>query len=180
MSSSLITHHFKINKIQNMYNKWLGVFLYYTRALDSIMLPALDQIGSKGAQPIKLVMRNIQRLVDYANTYSNAYVRFHAIDMQLMVDSDAVYLVLPKVRSMIAGYFRLANMPTRKFKYKDNGAILIECHTLRDVVTSAAEAETKGEFQNAKPYLPIRHILIAMSFPQLHTPIATDNTTTTG
>ena len=118
--------------------------------------------------------------MDYANTYKDAYVRFYASDMHLMVDSDAAYLVLPKARSRIAGYFRLANTPTSPFQYKDNGAILIECHTLRDVVTSAAEAETKGVFQNAKLSLPIRHILIAMRHPQLPTPIATDNTTTTG
>ena len=85
--------------------------------------------------------------MDYANTYQNAYVRFYASDMQLMIDLDAAYLVLPKVRSRIAGYFRLANTPTSIYKYKDNGAILIECHTLRDVVTSAAEAETKGVFK---------------------------------
>ena len=97
-----------------------------------------------------------------------------------MVYSDAAYLVLPKARSRIAGYFRLANTPSSKYKYKDNGAILIECHTLRDVVTSAAEAETKGVFQNAKLSLPIHHLLIAMKHPQLPTPIATDNTTTTG
>ena len=158
----------------------VGVFLYYARALDSTMLPALNQIGSQQAQPTQLVMKKIQRLMDYANTYQHAYVRFYASDMQLMIDSDAAYLVLPKARSRIAGYFRLANIPTSPFKYKDNGAILIECHTLRDVVTSAAEAETKGVFQNAKLSLPIRHILIAMGHPQLPTPIATDNTTTTG
>ena len=96
-----------------------------------------------------------------------------------MIDSDAAYLVLPKARSRIAGYFRLGNKPSNKYKYKDNGAILIECHTLRHVVSSAAEAETKGVFQNAKLSLPIHHMLIAMGHPQDSTPIATDNTTTT-
>ena len=158
----------------------VGVFLYYARALDSTMLPALNQIGAQQAQPTQIIMLKIQRLMDYANTYQHAYVRFYASDMQLLVDSDAAYLVLPKARSRIAGYFRLANTPSSPYQYKDNGAILIECHTLRDVVTSAAEAETKGVFQNAKLALPIRHILTAMGHPQLPTPIATDNTTTTG
>ena len=58
----------------------------------------------------------------YANTYQRAYVRFYASDMQVMVDSDAVYLVLPKSRSRIAGYFRLANTPTSPYKYKMNKA----------------------------------------------------------
>ena len=71
---------------------------------------------------------------------------------QLLVDSDAAYLVLLKARSRIAGYFRLANTPTSPYKYRDNGAILIECHTLRDVVTSAAEAETTFFFKKCKNY----------------------------
>ena len=83
--------------------------------------------------------------MDYSNTYPNAQVRFDASDMQLMIDSDAVYLVLPKVRSTIPGYVRLSNIPKIQYKYKDNGVILIEWRILRDVVTSAAVAETKGE-----------------------------------
>ena len=88
--------------------------------------------------------------MNYANTYQNTYVRLYASDMQFLVNSYAAYLVLSKARSRIAGYFRLANTPTSSFKYKDNGTILIEWHTLIDLVTSAAEAETKGAFQNTK------------------------------
>ena len=73
--------------------------------------------------------------MDYANTYPNAYIRFYASDIQLMIDSDVAYLVLPKARRRIAGYFRLDNLPTSQYKYKDNGAILIECNPLRDLVT---------------------------------------------
>ena len=71
-------------------------------------------------------------------------------DMQLMINLDTAYLVLQKERTRITGYFRLDNVPASQYKYKDNGAILIECHTLRDIVISAAEAETKGVFQNIK------------------------------
>ena len=59
--------------------------------------------------------------MDYSNTYDNAYVSFFASDIQLMIDLDATYLVLPKARSRIAGYFRLTNTPTSKYKHKDNG-----------------------------------------------------------
>ena len=58
--------------------------------------------------------------------------------------------------------------------------MLIECRTIRHVVTSAAEAETHAVFHNAKTALPIRHLLIQMGHPQLPTPITTDNSTTTG
>ena len=60
------------------------------------MLPALNQIGAQQAQLTQLILKKIQRLIDYANTYQHAYVRFYASHMQLLVDSDAAYLVLPK------------------------------------------------------------------------------------
>ena len=52
-------------------------------------------------------MKKVQHLLDYAHTYSNIFFRFYASDMQLMIDSDTAYLVLPKARSRIVEYFRL-------------------------------------------------------------------------
>ena len=69
--------------------------------------------------------------------------------------------MLPKARSRIAGYFRLLNNKG-KDNYVDNGPILIECRTIRSVVTSVAEIETHGVFQNAKKILPIRYVLEAI------------------
>ena len=115
-----------LNKEQTKYvQQVVGVFLYYARALDSTMLPALNKIGAQQAQPTQSIMKKVQRLMDYGNTYPNAYIRFYVSDMQLMIDSNAAYLVLPKARSRIAGYFRLVNVPTSQYTYKDNGAILI-------------------------------------------------------
>ena len=90
-------------------------FLYYARALDSTLIPALSRIAAQQAQPTQLIMKKVQTLMDYANTYQNVYVRFYASDMQLLVDSDAFYLVLPKTRSRIAEYFRLANSPASPY-----------------------------------------------------------------
>ena len=42
------------------------------------------------------------------------------------MDSDANYLVLPKPRSRIAGYFRLAGKSDNKQQYTGNGVILVE------------------------------------------------------
>ena len=116
--------------------------------------------------------------MDYANTYDNTYVRLYAGDMQLMINSDAAYSVLPKVSSIISEYFRLTNTPTIKYRCKENGAILTECHILRDFVTLGGEAETKGVFQNENISLPIHYILIAMNHLQLPALIAIDNTIT--
>ena len=143
------------------------------------MLPSLNNISSQQAHPTTQVKEKLQTLMDYANTYPNIYFRYYASNMQLHVDTDAAYLVLPKARSRIAGYFRLLGQDTTI--YDHNGAILIECKTLRNVVTSAAEVETHGIFHNAKQTLPIRHILTELGHKQLQpTPIKTDNSTSAG
>ena len=64
-----------LNKQDKTYvQQVVGGFLCYTRALDSIMLIALSQIGSQQALPTNNAMKKFQRLMNYANTYSNAYV----------------------------------------------------------------------------------------------------------
>ena len=156
----------------------IGTFLYYTRAIDSTMLPALAQIAQHQAQPTENTMKKCQQLMDYAATYNNASIRYHASDMILEVDSDASYLLLPKARSRYAGYFRMLDKKDTPNRSVHNGAVLIECKTIRHVVTSAAEAETKGVFQNAKTIITTRHLLNAMGHPQEQTTINTDNSTT--
>ena len=161
--------------------KWVqsavGSLLYYGRALDNTILPALNQIGTEQALPTTNTKQKLRRLLDYVATYPKAYLRFYASDMLLEIDSDAAYLVLPKARSRLAGYFRLLDK-NKQFKY--NGAILIECKTIRHVVSSAAEAETHGVFHNAKIGVNLRHLLEAMGHKQPPTPLVTDNSTTAG
>ena len=100
--------------------------------------------------------------------------------MQLHVDSDAAFLVLPKARSRIAGYFRLLKNPG-KDTYEDNGPLLIECRTIWSVLTSVAEVETHGVFQNAKRIISIRYVLEAIGHKQNKpTPLRTDNSTSSG
>ena len=99
--------------------------------------------------------------------------------MILHIDSDAAYLVKPKAHSRVAGFFYLDNIKPRHLA-RLNGAILIECKTLRHVVASAAEAETGGIFHNTQMGIPIRYILIALGHPQPPTPLKTDNSTANG
>ena len=107
-------------------------------------------------------------------------MRFYASDMILEINSDASYLVMPQARSRYAGYFRLLKNINTPNRHLHNGAILIECKTIRHVVTSAAEAETKGVFQNAQTAVALRHLLKAMGHPQPSTTLRTDNSTTAG
>ena len=70
--------------------------------------------------------------------------------MILHIDSDVAYLVLPKSRSRVAGYFQLIDQPTKSPTSPCNGTILIECKGLKHVVASSAEAEIGGIFHNAQ------------------------------
>ena len=157
-----------------------GSFLYYARALDLTMLPALNEISSQQANPTELTKQKCQRLMDYAATYPDIFIRYHASDMVLHVDSDAAYLVAPKARSRIAGYYYLSHHPATTSTPSLNGLVLVECKTLRHVVASAAEAEIAGVFHNAQITLSIRRILEVLNHPQPPTPIKTDNSTANG
>ena len=57
-----------------------------------------------------------------------------------------------------------------------NGAVLVICGTIRNVVASAAEAETGGLFGNSQEIIPIRRGLDALDHPQPPTPVKTYNT----
>ena len=123
-----------------------GSFLYYGRGIDYTILPAINEIAAQQAHPTKQTQIKTQRLMDYVNTYEHAHIRYHASDMVLHIDSDAAYLVAPKARSRVAGYFHLSDHPKVTKHPKLNGAILVECKTLRHVVSSATEAEVAEIF----------------------------------
>ena len=155
----------------------VGSLLYHGRALDASILPALNTISSQQNSPTAKVKEKCLRLLDYIATYPNPILRFYASDMILTAESDAAYLVLPKARSRAAGMFYLHNKPTTKPHPSLNGAVLIECTTLRHVVSSAAEAEIGALYHNARVAIPLRQLLTSIGHPQPPTPITTDNST---
>ena len=152
----------------------IGSLLYYARGIDPTILPALNTLATTQAKPTNTTLKHCHRLLDYVATYPNVAIRYYASDMKLRVDSDAAYLVAPKARSRIAGYFSLG---PHFHKPKPHGPILVECRTLRHVVASSAEAEIAGIFHNAQVAIPIRRMLKALGHPQDKTVINTDNTT---
>ena len=141
----------------------VGSLLYYARALDGTMLPISNATSSRQTKPTQQTKDKCKRLLDYAAIYPNTFIRYHATDMVLHVDSDAAYLVLPKARSRIARYYQLSDYPTKLDTI--NGPLLIEYKTIRNVVTSAAEAEMGGIYHNAQTSFPIRYILEALHHP---------------
>ena len=113
-------------------------------------------------------------------TFPNVTLRYHASNMHLHVDSDAAYLVAPKARSRIAGFYYFKKDTDGNTIFAPNHPILVECRCLRHVVSSAAEAETAGVFHNAQISIQLRRILHALGHPQPPTAIKTDNATAHG
>ena len=118
-------------------------------------------------------------LLDYLATHPNAKLRYYAGNIQLYVESDAAYLVLPGAKSRIAGYYYLyAPAHANKSYLKHyNAPLHIECLTIKNVVSSAAEAECGGIFHNCITAIGIRNALIGMGHPQSRTEVITDNST---
>jgi hypothetical protein len=92
-------------------------------------------------------------LMDYLHTYPNAVIRYHASDMILKITSDAAYLVQPKARSRAAVHYDLGWHNNDRV----NGPVDVLCQTLKNVVSSAAEAGTSGIYLGGKHACPKRH-----------------------
>ena len=92
----------------------------------------------------------------YVLTYPNAYIRYYASDMVLHIYSDAAYLVAPKARIRVTGYFHLSNHLSKSTFTTLNGAIHSECKTLMHIVSSAVEAEIGGVYHNDQADIPMR------------------------
>ena len=147
------------------------------------MLPALGTLASQQGQPTEQTMEEVTQLLNYAASNPDPVIRYHASDMQLLIESDASYLSEAKARSRVSGYHYLSSHPNQLPDGAEpprNGAISIPCKIIRNVLASAAEVELAGLFINGQEAIPERYTLEELGHPQLATPIVTDNATATG
>ena len=157
----------------------VGTFLFYGRAVEPTVLTALNDMATMQSKPTINTFKQSTMLLDYLATYLNVKLCFYAGNMQLHIESDAAYLVLPGAKSRVAGYFYLHSPPNANKCYRKgyNAPIHVQCSTLKNVVSSAAEAECGGIFQNCVTTIGIRNTLIGMGHPQGKTEVITDNST---
>ena len=148
------------------------------------MLVALGSLSAAQTKGTEQTMKAAVHPLNYAATYPDAIVRFRASDMILHMHSDASYLSEPKARSRVGGYFFLDGKDDPNPDSPPppiNGAIHVVSEIMRNVMPSAAEAETGGLFVNGQAGVPIRTTLEEMGHPQPGpTPLTTDNTAATG
>ena len=103
--------------------------------------------------------------------------------MVLHADSDAAYLTMPEARICYADHFYLSDWPSLipiKSNLERNGCIHTECKTIRNVVSSPAEAETCCTLNNCNTDIGMRPALIVLDHKQPATPLKTDNPRTEG
>ena len=114
-----------------------GTFLFYARAIDSTMLPALSAIASQQNAPTKNTLKRVKQFLDYAATQEEAIITYSASNMVLSIHSDASYLSENNARSRAGGHHYLSNHDKNP---PNNGAVLNISQIIRNVMSSAAEA----------------------------------------
>ena len=75
--------------------KVIGTFLYYARAVDCNVLPALNTLAEQQSSSTKNTEAAITHFLDYEATNPSAIIQYKASDMILHIDSDASYLSEP-------------------------------------------------------------------------------------
>jgi hypothetical protein len=96
----------------------------------------------------------------------------HASNMVLAVHSNASYLSKPKAQSQAGGPFFFSSDTTVP---PNNRAILNIAHIIKNVMSSATEAELAGFYIMACKAIYIRIILEELGHVQPPTPLQTDN-----
>jgi hypothetical protein len=159
----------------------LGALLFYARAIDSTMLTAIGELATEQSQATTTTMTKLAQLLNYCASHPDAIVRFTARDMILAVESKALYLLVVKGQYR-AGYIFLTTKPPSPNSscYTPNGAVHVLCHIMREVLSSAAEAELGALFHNGKEACPLNIAVDEMGHPQPAIPMVTNNNTASG
>jgi hypothetical protein len=154
-----------------------GKYLYLGRAIDNTLLCPISALVAQTSNPTKDTMQCATQLLDYLGTQEEAILTYNASNMILAVHSNASYLSKPKARSRAGGQFFLSSdtqLPA------NNGAILNIAHIIKNVMSSATEAELAALYIMAREAVYIRIILEEMGHKQPPTPMQTNNTMADG
>ncbi|KAK1740972.1 hypothetical protein QTG54_008224 [Skeletonema marinoi] len=154
-----------------------GKFLFLGRAVDSSLLVPISAIASQAANPTTDTLQQANQLLHYVATQEDAIITYSASDMVLNVHSDAGYLNETKARSRAGGHFFLSSNNDNP---PNNGAILNIAHIIKNVMSSATEAELAALYITAREAVYIRIILDELGHKQPPTPLQTDNATAEG
>ena len=127
-------------------------------------------------------MDEVNQLLNFLTSNTNATISFHASGLILFIHSDASYLSVTKVSCRASEVFFLSDPKPDALTFSEytqiiNGFIFIMCKILCNIMASAAEAEYGALFLNGQAAVPIRTKLLEMHHPQTPTPIRVDKPT---
>ena len=63
----------------------VGTLIFYARAIDNTMLVALNSIAAEQSNVTAEIAEACNCLLDYASTYPNHSIRYHASEMYLLI-----------------------------------------------------------------------------------------------
>ena len=150
----------------------VGVFLFYARAVDPLMITAINKIGLRQSKPTRLIQAEIERFFQYASRFPDSTLCIRASNMKLTCHSDASYLSEANARSRAGGYLFLGDCLPGEIP---NAAISYFSVLITTVVTSAAEAEYAALFMVGQAAVSIRNTLADLGYPQGATELICDN-----
>ena len=150
----------------------VGVFLFYSRAVDPTMLTAINKIASRQAKPTSLIKLEVERFLQYANKWPNATMRIRASDMKLVCHSDGSYLSESDARSRAGGILFLGDCDDND---APNAPVCFLSVIIKTVVTSATATEYAAAFIVGQAAISIINTLADLGYPQSQTEIFCDN-----
>lgn len=86
-----------------------STFLYYGRAVDPMILVAINALATEQSKPTAKTMERVKQCLDYCATQEEAIITYHPSDMILAVHSDARYLNETATSSQVSGHCFLSN-----------------------------------------------------------------------
>jgi hypothetical protein len=117
MAKKQMTKLDKTNPINKKETKILqkvcGKFLYYTGAIDTTMLHALNDLATQTTKGSEKTIQALTHFLNYCASHPDAEIIFRASDMVLHNHSDAAYLVASEARSRAGGFTYMGNHQRR-------------------------------------------------------------------
>jgi hypothetical protein len=160
--------------------KNVGSILYYTRAVDMMVLMALSSIAVEQTKATEKTMARCIQLFDYLLSQADAKVQFHVLDMIMNIHSNASYLFKANAQSRACGHFFMGWMPKDSGPIPLNGAFHVSMTIMRFVVASAVEAKLGAIYHNCQTGIIFQLTLAKMRHPQPRTPVHCNNATAVG
>ena len=155
----------------------VGAFLYYAPAVDNKLLLSLSDIVSQQAAATQRTNEAINQFLDYCATYPADGILYRSSDIVLCAHSDAGFHNESKGCSRSGAHiFIYENDAMPRW----NKSVLKLAKVIKFVISYASKAELGAMFIIAQEMVAMRQTLQEMKWPQLKSPIQTDNSAAAG